>query len=249
MSLSQHQIDQFKRSLLQEKLDLERRFEATEHFGLLSNPDDWELSSYDNHPADSGTGLFERGKDIALNEHAKQQHEQIEQALAAIEQGNYGKCIVCDAPIPLERLEAIPTTMYCKEHVPDPHMSFRRPVEEEFLDPPFGRTSLDERSDQNGFDGEDAWQIVESWGNSDSPAMAEDPDIASYNDLYIEHDENDGFVEPIESFLATDISGNNVMIVRNKQYHDYVQNGEGEPLLEPESSYSEQSGDDYDHFQ
>jgi YteA family regulatory protein len=249
MKLSQHQIEQFQRGLLQEKLDLERRFEATEHFGLLSNPNDWELSSYDNHPGDSGTDMFERGKDIALNEHAKQHHEQIEQALAAIEQGNYGTCIVCHAPIPLERLEAMPTTLYCMEHVPDPHQSFRRPVEEEFLSPPFGRTSLDERSDQNQFDGEDAWQIVESWGNSDSPAMAEDPDIASYNDLYIEHDENDGFVEPIESFLATDISGNNVMIVRNKQYHDYVQSGEGEPLLEPDSSYGEQSEDEFDHFQ
>ena len=28
-------------------------------------------------------------------------------------------------------------------------------VEEEFLAPAFGRTSLDERDDQNGFDGED----------------------------------------------------------------------------------------------
>ena len=71
-------------------------------------------------------------------------------------------CDTCGATISFERLQAIPTTLYCIEHVPDPHSSDRRPVEEEFLAPPFGRTSLDELPDQNQFDGEDAWQIVES---------------------------------------------------------------------------------------
>jgi YteA family regulatory protein len=240
--LTDQQLSHLERTLLQEKIDLERRFEATEHFGLLSSLGDWELSSYDNHPADIGTEMYERGKDIALNEHAKFEHEQIEQALAAIEKGSYGSCIVCGTEIPYERLEIIPTTMYCKAHVPDPNVSNRRPVEEELLQPPFGRTSLDELPEQNQFDGEDAWQIVESWGNSDSPAMAEDPDIASYNDLYIESDENEGFVEPLESFLATDIYGNQVTVVRNKQYRDYMASGEGDPLLEPDSVYESEDG-------
>ncbi|MBO1913267.1 hypothetical protein J4G37_51715, partial [Microvirga sp. 3-52] len=30
-----------------------------------------ELSSYDNHPADMGTALYDREKDLALHEHAE----------------------------------------------------------------------------------------------------------------------------------------------------------------------------------
>lgn len=236
--LSEAQTSKLRAQLEQEKRDLSERLEKNEHFGLLSSLGDWELSSYDNHPGDIGTEVFERGKDLALNEHAKFQHEQVEQALAAMDSGQYGQCIVCGEDIPLERLQAVPTTLYCKSHAPDPSVSQRRPREEMLLQPPFGRTSLDELPEQNQFDGEDAWQIVESWGNSSSPAMAEEPDVASYNDMYVEADENEGFVEPIESFLATDLYGNRVSVVRNKQYRDYMVNGEGDPLLEPDEYWN-----------
>lgn len=109
-------------------------------------------------------------------------------------------------------------------------------MEEQFLAPAFGRTSLDEREDQNGFDGEDAWQIVESWGTSNTPAMAESGDIDSYDVMAIEAaEELDGFVEAYESFVATDIYGHDVSIVRNRQYRKYLENGEGSGLLEPGS--------------
>src|SRR5699024_11236237 len=50
-----------------------------------------ELSSYDNHPADLGTELFERGKDLALTDHAESELERINEALHALEEGSYGK--------------------------------------------------------------------------------------------------------------------------------------------------------------
>src|SRR5690625_7732844 len=58
-----------------------------DHFGLQSAVKDTtgELSSYDNHPADMGTELFERGKDVALNEHAEKELEEINSALHAID--------------------------------------------------------------------------------------------------------------------------------------------------------------------
>src|SRR5699024_9723026 len=49
-----------------------------------------ELSNYDNHPADTGTELFERGKDIALHQHREKELEDINEALHAIEEGTYG---------------------------------------------------------------------------------------------------------------------------------------------------------------
>lgn len=235
--LTQQQLEALKAKLTEEKQWLERHLESREHMGLGDSMrvQTGELSNYDNHPGDLGTEMYERGKDIALHENAEHQLTDINEALARMESGEYGICRVCGQPIPHERLEAVPTTAYCVEHVPDPDMSQRRPAEEKFLDPPFGRTSLDEREGQTQFDGEDAWQIVESWGTSNTPAMADDPNESdSYNEMQIEADESEGYVEPIESFLATDMYGRQVTVVRNKAYQHYMRSGEGDGLLEPE---------------
>jgi hypothetical protein len=148
--------------------------------------------------------------------------------------GSYGICATCNEPIPFERLDAVPDTLHCIEHAPRQHLTYRRPVEELVLDPPFGRTSMDEQDSYNGFDGEDAWQIVEQWGNADSPAFSENRDVADYEHVGIDAYENDGFVEPIESFLATDITGRHVSVIRNREYLHYLHNGEGDHGLESE---------------
>lgn len=237
--LSKSQLQFLTRKLNEEKQWLEHHMKSNQHFGLgdSAREQTGELSAYDNHPADLGTEMFERSKDIALNENAERHLTDLNEALQRIENGEYGVCRTCGKPIPYERLEAIPTAAYCVEHVPDPHASDRRPIEERLLAPPFGRTSLDELPEQNQFDGEDAWQIVESWGTSNSPAMAENPNESdSYNEMEIEADENVGYVESFESFLATDLYGQQVTVVRNKAYKDYMRSGEGEGLLEPDES-------------
>lgn len=231
--LNSQQLQQLKRQLLKEKKELNARFHANEHLGLAESQrgQTGELSMYDNHPADTATEIYERGKDIALNEHAELQLQEIDQALHRIKTDRYGKCITCGKEIPYERLEAVPTTLYCKAHAPEQHVSLRRPAEEEFLQPPFGRTSMDDE-DSGAFDGEDAWQIVESWGNSDSPAMAEEPDVNDYNGLYIEASEPEGYVEPIENFLASDLYGQPYEhIIRSKEYQQYMKLEEGETEL------------------
>lgn len=228
-------MDRLKRRLLQEKSELEARVSGNDHFGLTSSfrESTGELSGIDNHPADAGTETFERSKDIALLEKEALRLERVDAALARMETGEYGHCVACGKFIPTERLEALPTAIYCIEHEPRKENIERRPAEELFLTPPFGRTSLDEKEGQNGFDGEDAWQIVESWGSSNSPAYAEGNNIDDYESMAIESDENDGFVEPLESFLATDITGTHVRIVRNSAYHRYMASNEGDHLLEP----------------
>ncbi|MEC0265604.1 TraR/DksA C4-type zinc finger protein [Paenibacillus anseongense] len=235
--LTEEQSNQLYLQLLEEKLGLEKHFATNDHYGLSNSFRDGtgELSMYDNHPADVASEIFEREKDISLNEHAEFHLRQVDEALAHMEKGDYGHCIFCDSPIPFERLQAIPTTLYCKEHVPDPEQSIRRPVEEQVLYPPFGRTSFDERNEETEFDGEDAWQIVESWGTSNTPAFAEDPNVENYNEMYIEADENVGYVESFESFVATDLYGEHVTIVRSKAYRDYMHSDEGDPFLEPEN--------------
>jgi YteA family regulatory protein len=242
--LTPKQINRLKKQLLGEKDRLEIQMDQNNNFDLSDSLlySTGNLSAYDNHPADLGTEVFERGKDLALAENAEHHLTDVYRALADIESGEYGICKACGKGIPYQRMEALPTAEFCVEHVPAQHVSDRRPVEEEFLSPPFGRTSLDERHDSIGFDGEDAWQIVESWGSSNSPAMAEDPEIESYNDMAIEAGENDGYVEAIESFLATDMYGEQVTVVRNRNYYEYMHSKEGEPLLEPEIHYDEDDG-------
>jgi YteA family regulatory protein len=239
--LTREQLSGLHQTLLQEKAELEERFSHNDNFGMSEALSDsiGELSLRDNHPGDIGSEVFERGKDLALNELAEKELLDVETALALFAKGEYGTCAVCGKPIPFERLQAVPSTAFCIEHVPGKSVSERRPVEERLMSPPFGRTSLDERSDQNQFDGEDAWQIVNSWGTSNTPALAEDPEISDYEDMYIESDENDGYVEDLESFLATDIYGDGVFVVRNKAYYDYLKRRDGEPLLEPDNADQE----------
>ncbi|NIK75848.1 YteA family regulatory protein [Paenibacillus castaneae] len=229
--------DQFKllRSrLLDEKEEIEKRLFENDNFGLSHSlrDDTGELSAVDNHPGDTATELYEREKDIALLEQEELHLRRIDAALAAMKDGSYGICITCNEPIPLERLDAVPDCLYCIEHAPRQQVSLRRPAEEFVLYPPFGRTSMDEHDFFHGFDGEDAWQAVEQWGNSDSPAMSENRNVTDYAHVGIEADENDGYVEPIESFLATDITGRYVFLVRNHEYEQYMQSTEGDHNLE-----------------
>lgn len=84
-----------------------------DRFGLVASQKEaiGELSSYDNHPADLGTETYERGKDLALSEHAERELEEINAALHAMEEGTYGICKVCSMDIPYDRLLALPTAI------------------------------------------------------------------------------------------------------------------------------------------
>ncbi|WP_028611205.1 TraR/DksA C4-type zinc finger protein [Paenibacillus harenae] len=233
------QLQLLRDRLLNDQHDIERRLAENEHYGLASSlrDDTGELSPIDNHPGDTATELYEREKDIALLEQEDLQLSRIDAALEAMNNGTYGICKACGEAIPFERLEAVPDTLYCIEHSPRQQISRDRPAEESLLNPPFGRSSMDQQSSYNGFDGEDAWQIVEQWGNADSPALSENREVTDYNHMSIEYDENDGFVEPIESFVATDITGRHVSVIRNREYNRYMQSGEGDHGLEYEELY------------
>lgn len=246
MHLTEKQRDRLHKQLINRQGEIERQLLNNEHYGPNESMRDSirELSFYDNHPADIGSEFFERGKDIALNENTEHNLEEVRIAIQKMNNGQYGVCLTCTQDIPYARLEAIPWTAYCIKHSPSQQISDNRPAEEEFLTPPFGRTSFDERDDETEFDGEDAWQIVESWGNSTTPATAEDPEALSYNNLHIESDENIGYVEALESFLATDIYGQSTMVFRNHEFRKYMANDEGDHELEVRRRSSRSSKDD-----
>jgi DnaK suppressor protein len=69
--------------------------------------------SQDNHLADTASETYERELDEGLEEDARGQLRLVEQALAKLEAGEYGRCEVCGKEIPEERLEAVPWTTLC----------------------------------------------------------------------------------------------------------------------------------------
>jgi len=136
-----------------------------------------ELSSYDNHPADLGTETFEREKDLGLIGNERVFLDRVRRALEKLDEDSYGRCDVCGDPIDEERLEAMPEATRCTrcqaatEGLPDRHP---RPIEEEVLYPPFGRSWTGDRGGV-GFDGEDAWQAVARYGTASDRGGGEGP--------------------------------------------------------------------------
>lgn len=72
-------------------------------------------SSVDNHLADTASETYERELDEGIEEDAKGQLREVDEALARIESDTYGHCSVCGKAIPAERLEAVPWTTLCIE--------------------------------------------------------------------------------------------------------------------------------------
>lgn len=174
-----------------------------------------ELSSYDNHPADSGTDLFDRERDLALVVQYKQDIREINEAIQAIENGTYGKCRTCGKDISFERLEAMPTTFYCVEHskkqeIPEDRS---REVIDSYI-PSQGKYDLDTLV---GYDAEDTWQDVAHYGTSDTQSDMGVNEEYDYNHMYLHADEKIGYVEDFEANTATDITGRNPYVIPNRK--------------------------------
>jgi RNA polymerase-binding transcription factor DksA len=73
-----------------------------------------ELVDFDmNHPADAGSDLYEREKEIAFAENIDEMLSLVRQALAKIENGTYGRCDLCGGAIAPARLAALPYASLC----------------------------------------------------------------------------------------------------------------------------------------
>ncbi|MDY0406930.1 TraR/DksA C4-type zinc finger protein [Virgibacillus sp. 179-BFC.A HS] len=226
--LNKQQLGQLKTDLVKRQNELIKQLQ--DHFGLkyeFAQESIGELSNYDNHPADHGTGLFERGKDLALDEHAEKELEKINEALSAIDEGTYGICSKCGRDIAFERLEAIPTTDRCREHAEVDQFKHARPIEEQVFSP---NINPDEKTaeTQVGYDAEDAWQDVSRYGTSDTPSdLYGDQD--NYEETYPNSDEIVGSAMDVEEFLAADQHGNFTGVTPNhKRYEQAIDDEENQ---------------------
>lgn len=70
----------------------------------------------DEHDPEGSTIAFELSQASALMGQSRVGLEQIDEALARIADGSYGRCAICGVTIPEGRLEARPWTPFCVDH-------------------------------------------------------------------------------------------------------------------------------------
>jgi DnaK suppressor protein len=72
--------------------------------------------NYDSNFADSSQVTAERGEAERLATELRETLDEVDAALARLEDGSYGTCEACGKPIGVARLEAMPATRFCIEH-------------------------------------------------------------------------------------------------------------------------------------
>ncbi|RYL92888.1 hypothetical protein [Sporolactobacillus sp. THM19-2] len=209
-----------KKQLLKRKAVLENKMksdmETSKEFSV-SDISSGELSSYDNHPAESATQLYEREKDLAFNKMNKNELKNIQDALDKIENGTYGIDEKTGKKIPRARLKAYPAARTAVQHTTPEHNHKVRPAEESVI------ADLDQSGlaafRDGGFDEQNAFDLV---------SLYNDQRMVFENAPYSGQEDGMGFVDDLEGFAATDIDGyhgdDDIQILRNQNYERWRNN-------------------------
>jgi len=94
--------DRAKELLSAERARIEEALER------LGSEDDGELTHLDQHPADTGTEMFEQERDAGLAGSLRQELGAVERAEQRLAEGTYGQSVESGEPIPDARLEVMP---------------------------------------------------------------------------------------------------------------------------------------------
>lgn len=169
--MDKQKLSHYKKLLLDEKYNLEKTLSLMEENDpntSLPQYDD-ELSNYDNHPAEMASEIFQIEMDMNLKNNEKVGIQEIDLALDRINNGTYGKCMLCNNTIDEDRLEILPSAVICmaceKKEIPIEEQIKTRPIEEDVIGTPFGSNFMDHK-DYSGFDGEDTWQAVAQYNKT-----------------------------------------------------------------------------------
>jgi RNA polymerase-binding transcription factor DksA len=102
--------------LLQERADLAETAEGIrERLAVPQRESGGDIALVDQHPADAASETEARELDVARLAMFEGRLALMDEALARIERGEYGRCVVCGRQIPDERLQLVPETPYCVE--------------------------------------------------------------------------------------------------------------------------------------
>ncbi|MGP4070538.1 hypothetical protein [Halobacillus sp. B29] len=120
--LTEKQKESFKQQLLEMKKEAEEELEEYKDDRLKNdyeNDDTGEISSVADHPGNLGTDQFEREKEQTFYEKSREKLMEVNDALQRMEEDRYGLSEKSGEPIPLERLEAMPTARYRVDEMED----------------------------------------------------------------------------------------------------------------------------------
>jgi DnaK suppressor protein len=73
-------------------------------------------AAFDDNFADSGQVAAEQGENRVLAMQLRDQLDDVERALTRLDEGRYGECEACGAPIGEARLEVMPAARHCIAH-------------------------------------------------------------------------------------------------------------------------------------
>jgi DnaK suppressor protein len=92
----------------------ERRDRTRERVaGLAKRPELGEAQGFGKRIGDGTTEAISRLTDIGVGRSLETGLERTERALAKLDDGTYGVCDACGAPIPPRRLQAMPDSVLC----------------------------------------------------------------------------------------------------------------------------------------
>src|SRR3954451_3450981 len=105
-------LAEIKRRLQEERAQLLHDIDIKVHQVAEDGDDlDPERGGVGNHMADDANETFEQETMLTLERSTKRHLDQVDEALARIEAGTYGKCANCSKPINPARLEARPSSL------------------------------------------------------------------------------------------------------------------------------------------
>jgi len=111
-------IESFRGKLLKEKGRLEGELKPIhdENFETAqAQRDSGSDNNYQDHMGDAATDIFDRERDLSLEENLDDLLKQVDSALERLDSGSFGQCIRCGKKIDEARLRAIPYAGLCIE--------------------------------------------------------------------------------------------------------------------------------------
>jgi len=139
-----------------------------------------------------GNETFEAEKNISFKTRDRYLLGEIQIALNKIAEGTYGLCELCRREIEKDRLEIRPYSRLCINCENDMERKDKdeekgRPIEEQALYPPFGKSFTDNSvKDSVEFDGEDTWDSLNEYN------------VRMSDNKFGVEDEETGYVEDVE---------------------------------------------------
>lgn len=180
-------IEYFKDRLLEEREKVIKSIESiqkreNETKEQLSS----ELSSYNNHPADTGTEIYMMKQDKGFKRQSEDILEAIDQSLLDMEKEKYGYCDNCNKKIDEKRLDLIPYAKTClgcsnEEDIYEGQLEYETKGDERL-------GYIRDTSSELGYDREDVYKDV-----MQDNIVPNDPSFSTGDNIGLIDEDNDDF--------------------------------------------------------